>query len=161
VEETGVEQEVRMPSSSSVLVVANVTAASPELIEALQARGPERRTLLMPCMGPGLLARDAARPRLDEALEAWRAAGLEAEGIVGDEDPLEAVIEVWDPRRYDEIVVSTLPGPDSRWMRCDLPSRLARKTDANVTHVHRAPSGTALRRTLTEERRRPVQAVAR
>lgn len=146
---------------SSVLVVAKVTAASPELIEALKARGDARRTLLMPCTGPGLHSRDVARPRLDAALAAWREAGLEAEGIVGDEDPLEAVHEVWDPRRFDEIVVSTLPGPHSRWLRCDLPSRLERMTDARVTHVHSAPSGTAWRRTLTEERRRPVAAPSR
>lgn len=150
-----------MHPSSSVLVVANVTAASPDLIEALKTRGPERRTLLMPCTGPGLQARDVARPRLDAALAAWREAGLEADGIVGDEDPLEAVIEVWDPRKYDAILVSTLPGPDSRWMKCDLPSRLARVTDAHVTHVHGRPGGTALRRTLTEERRRPVPASSR
>jgi hypothetical protein len=146
-----------MPPTSSVLVVANVTATSPELIEALKARGPERRTLLMPCTGPGLHAREAAAPQLDEALAAWRLAGLEARGIVGDEDPCQAVFEVWDPRAYDEIVVSTLPGPDSRWLQADLPHRLRRLTDARVTHVHGAPGGTALRRALTEERRRPAQ----
>jgi hypothetical protein len=150
-----------MQPTSSVLVVANVTAGSPELIAALKARGEERRTLVMPCMGPGLHARDVARPRLDAALAAWREAGLDADGVVGDEDPMEAVHEVWDPRRFDEILVSTLPGPESRWLRCDLPSRLARLTDARVTHVHGAPGGTAWRQTLTEERRRPVHASSR
>lgn len=126
----------------SVLVVANVTADSPELIATLRDRarlGPEHLTLVLPCRGPGLRARDAARPSLDAALAAWHDAGLEAEGIVGDEDPIAAVLDVWDPRRYDEIVVSTLPGPESRWLRCDLPSRLARMTDAQVTHVRTAP----------------------
>jgi hypothetical protein len=128
-----------MHAPISVLVVANVTADSPELINTLRARledGPDRFTLVMPCVGPGLQARDVARPRLDAALAAWRDAGIEADGIVGDEDPVEAVLEVWDPRRHDEIIVSTLPGPRSRWMRTDLPSRLMRATDASrVTHV--------------------------
>jgi hypothetical protein len=122
-----------------VLVVANVTADSPELINTLRARledGPDRFTLVMPCMGPGRRPPDAPLPRLDAALAAWREAGIEADGIVADEDPVEAVLEVWDPRRHDEIIVSTLPGPQSRWMRTDLPSRLMRATDASrVTHV--------------------------
>jgi hypothetical protein len=128
----------------SVLVVANVTADSPELIRALRARlehGPEHFTLVMPCVGPGLHSRRLARPRLDEVLAAWREAGLEADGVVGDEDPVEAVLEVWDPRRFDEIVVSTLPGPQSRWLRWDLPSRLMRMTDARVTHVRSSAHG--------------------
>lgn len=141
-----------MSPLTSVLVVANVTATSPELIQALLARGPERRTLLMPCTGPGLQAREACRPQLEEALEAWRAAGLEARGIVGDEDPCQAVHEIWDPREFDEIVVSTLPAPDSRWVRSDLPHRLRRMTDARVTHVHGVPGGTAVRRALLQDR---------
>jgi hypothetical protein len=152
-----------MSRPTSVLVVANVTAASEALVEALRARaerGPVRLTLLMPCTGPGLHARDQARPRLEAALERWREAGLEAKGVVGDEDPLEAVHEVWDPREYDEIVVSTLPGPESRWMRCDLPSRLMRMTDAQVTHVHSAPRGPEVRRALAEDRMRRPRAVA-
>jgi hypothetical protein len=127
-----------MHAPMSVLVVANVTADSPQLIRALKARleqGPEHFTLVMPCAGPGLSGRRIAQPRLDEALAAWRAAGLDADGVVGDEDPVEATLEVWDPRRFDEIVVSTLPGPQSHWLRCDLPSRLMRATDARVTHV--------------------------
>ncbi len=148
----------------SVLVVANVTATSPELIDALLTRArraPERLTLLMPCTGPGLHARDLARPRLDAALAAWREAGLAGDGVVGDEDPLEAVHELWDPREFDEIVVSTLPGPASRWLSCDLPRRLLRMTDAQVTHVRSTARGPAVRWELTEERRRPARAAKR
>ena len=152
-----------MHRPTSLLVVANVTADSPELIRALlerAGRGAVRLTLLMPCIGPGLHARGAARPRLDAALAAWREAGLEAEGVVGDEDPLEAVVEVWDPREFDEIVVSTLPGGASRWMRWDLPRRLQRLTDAHVTHVPSGALGPEARRALEEERRRPSRAAA-
>src|ERR1700710_2876810 len=131
-----------MHPAKSVLVVAKVTADSPALIAALRDRAraaPERLTLVLPCTGPGLAARQSARASLDAALAAWRDAGLQAEGFVGAEDPIEAVLEVWDPRRYDEILVSTLPGASSRWLRFDLPNRLARVTDAQVKHVGTAP----------------------
>jgi len=68
-------------------------------------------------------------------VETWRAAGIECDGMLGDEDPFVAVLEVWDPRRWDEIVVSTLPGQVSKWTRWDLPHRLSVATDARVTHV--------------------------
>jgi hypothetical protein len=132
-----------MPQNVSVLVVASVTATSPQLIEALQERarrGSVRATLVMPCSGPGLHARDLAQPSLDAALAAWRDAGLEeVDGIVGDQDPLVAVREAWDPLRYDEVIVSTLPGHASQWLRWDLPQRVARATDASVTHVMSRP----------------------
>jgi hypothetical protein len=132
-----------MAQNVSVLVVASVTAASPELIAALQERakqGNVRATLVMPAGGPGLHARDVAQPDLDEALQAWRDAGLtQVDGIVGDQDPCVAATEAWDPSRYDEVIVSTLPGTVSRWLRADLPQRLGRAIDARVTHVLSSP----------------------
>jgi hypothetical protein len=128
-----------MVRRTSVLVVASATAASPQLVEALTAKAAEgelHATLLMPCAGVGPAAKQDTRARLDAALARWREAGLESvEGIVGDQEPLVAVHETWDPLRYDEIVVSTLPGHASEWLRWDLPHRVARLTDAHVTHV--------------------------
>ena len=124
--------------AAHVLVVANVTAASGDLIAAVKARaerGPIDVTLLMPGQGPGLSGREAVRERLDAALAAWREAGVEAEGICGDANPLDAVAEVWDPRQHDEVIVSTLPGQSSKWIRSDLPHRVARLTGAPVMHV--------------------------
>lgn len=132
-----------MAQNVSVLVVASVTATSPELIDALKERaqrGSVRATLVMPCGGPGLHAKDLAQPALDTALAAWRDAGLEdVDGIVGDQDPFVAVREAWDPARYDEVIVSTLPGGASRWLRSDLPQRLGRAIDTRVTHVLSTP----------------------
>ena len=124
--------------AAHVVVLANVTAASGDLIAALQERarrGPIDVTLVMPGQGPGLGGRDAVRERLDTALEAWRAAGIEAAGVCGDSNPLDAMAEFWDPRRHDEVVVSTLPGQSSRWLRSDLPHRVAQLTGAPVMHV--------------------------
>src|ERR687895_347285 len=97
-----------------VLVVANVTATSDELLTALKERekqGACRFTLLMPRSGTG------ATERLEEALEVMRAAGLaKVDGQVGDADPVVAGMEAWDPMTYDEGVVSTLPTGVSRWL---------------------------------------------
>jgi hypothetical protein len=123
----------------SVLVVASQTATSPQLIEALQARageGDAHLTLLMPASGIGYTAKEQTQETLEAALETWRENGLaDADGVVGDADPLVAVHETWDPLRHDEIIVSTLPGHASKWLRSDLPHRVARLTDAHVTHV--------------------------
>ena len=82
----------------SLLVVANVTAGSDELIDCLReraAQGACRFTLVMPASGAD------APARLEEALELMRAAVLEnVEGIVGDPVPVVAVMEAWDPLRF-------------------------------------------------------------
>ena len=117
----------------SLLVVANVTAESDELIDCLRdraAQGACRFTLVMPASGPD------TRERLDAALERMREAGLDnVDGSVGDPDPVVAVMDVWDPMKFDDIVVSTLPTGSSRWMGLDLPHRLEKLTSVPVRHV--------------------------
>lgn len=117
----------------SLLVVANVTAGSDELIECLRARAAEgacRFTLVMPASGAD------SRGRLDAALERMRDAGLENfDGRVGDPDPVVAVMDTWDPMKFDEIIVSTLPTGSSRWLGLDLPHRLEKLTSVPVRHV--------------------------
>jgi hypothetical protein len=122
----------------SFLVVANVTATSDELIEALKARAPASFTLIIPAtpFGGG---RAAAEAKLNEALEQLRAAGLEAEGSVGDADPCLAVTDVWDPKKFDEIIVSTLPMRFSKWLHAGLPERIGKLTDAPVHHIVSQP----------------------
>jgi hypothetical protein len=116
-----------------VLVVANVTATSDELLTALKERekqGACRFTLVMPRSGTG------SAERLDQALEALRSAGLgKVDGRVGDPDPVVAAMDVWDPMEYDEVVVSTLPTGVSRWLGLDLPRRLQKLTGVTVHHV--------------------------
>jgi hypothetical protein len=120
------------------LVVANVTATSNELIDALTARAPASFTMVIPAtpFGGG---REAAAAKLDEALAQLREAGLECEGSVGNADPILAVTDAWDPKRYDEIIVSTLPAQLSKWLHAGLPDRIGKLTDAPVTHVVSQP----------------------
>jgi hypothetical protein len=122
--------------AAHVLVVATVTAASDDLLAALGERVrrssvPVDFTLVMPSSGPG--GADAAR--LDDALARWREEGLKAEGVVGDSDPVQAVSEACAPGRFDEVIVCTLPGQTSRWLRWDVPYRIGHATDLPVTHV--------------------------
>lgn len=121
-----------------LLVVANRTADSPDLQQALQERSEERpvhATLLMPV---GHAERDEARERLDAALAGLRDAGIAADGMLGAADPVVAVQEAWDPARFDEVLVSTLAAPLSQWMRIDLPHRIARLIDCPVRHLETA-----------------------
>lgn len=125
----------------NILVVANVTAASPKLVEALEAevaKAPAAFTLIVPAtpFGGG---RDAARAKLEEAMTRLRADGIEVEGSIGDGDPLVAVAEAWDPKRYDEIIISTLPMRVSKWLHASLPERVGKLTGAPVTHVVSEP----------------------
>jgi hypothetical protein len=118
---------------SNVLVVANRTAMSIGLEAVLRARvesGPASFTLLVP-----LGRAPDARRRVERMAARLRSLGLEAYGVVGDVDPLSAVLEVWSPAKFDEIIVSTLPASTSRWMQAGLPRRVERATGALVRHV--------------------------
>ena len=124
-----------MAVTTRLLVIANRTADSAELFEDLRRRaeaGPVSAMLVLPAP---LGHEDEARRQLGRALERMREAGVEALGTIGDADPVNAALDVWDPRSYDEIVVCTLPQGESTWLHIDLPHRLRRMTDATVTHV--------------------------
>jgi hypothetical protein len=130
-----------MASSSEVptrvLVVAHKTAATPPLLDAVRERaalGPCAFTLLVPNSAHGLhkvvdpedQGAGEARAVLDHALPALsEAAGGPVEGIVGDADPLAAVQDAINLRGFDEVIVSTLSPRLSRWLRLDLPSKVA------------------------------------
>lgn len=84
-------------------------------------------------------ARRRAQQRLDQMIEMIQTAGGQAEGAVGADDPLDAAR--WALQRqgaFDEIIVSTLPGRLSRWVKMDVPHRIARLTDVPVTTVEAA-----------------------
>src|SRR5437588_10497312 len=89
--------EVVMTWRRNVLIVANVTAASPQLVDILKQREPATFTLIVPAtpFGGG---RETALQTLEEALSELRAAGLEVEGSVGHPDPIIAGTDLWDPR---------------------------------------------------------------
>ncbi|HWE14427.1 MAG TPA: hypothetical protein VG365_12980 [Solirubrobacteraceae bacterium] len=122
-----------MTPAASILVVANETALSAGLSEALRARlekGPATFTLVVPL---GHVA--DAQAEAEGLAAGLREAGLSVRAIAGDIDPLCAVVDVYHPAEFDEIIVSTLPAWNSRWMKSGLPQRIARQTGALVRHV--------------------------
>jgi hypothetical protein len=120
-----------------VLVVANRTAATPALLEAVReraARGPCRFTLLVPNTAHGLHRvvdpEDQGTSEAEETLELAvplleEAAGAPVEGLVGDPEPLAAIQDAVNVHGFDEIILSTLPKRFSRWLRLDLPHKAA------------------------------------
>ncbi|MDP9330867.1 MAG: hypothetical protein M3P11_09555 [Actinomycetota bacterium] len=127
------------------LVIANRTLAGGHLVDKLldlQRAGPCTFYVLVPATPPRdhnwteAEARMIANERLDGALARFRAAGLEAEGEVGDAHPTEAVGDLL--RRgeaFDAIVLSTLPPGISKWLRLDLPHRMEALLELPVIHV--------------------------
>ena len=108
-----------------VLIVANRTAATPDLLSAVKRYGREQPTTF------SLLIPDAGRSeRTDWTLEVAlplleRAAGGPVAGLTGDSDhPIQAIRDVVAADRVDRILISTLPRHLSRWLRRGLPQRV-------------------------------------
>jgi GABA permease len=130
-----------MSWTTKLLVIANRTVDSTEIRDAIVDRataGPVHVTLVAPAStGAGSVraCRIQTAQRLERAVQRLTEAGVPVEGVVGDSDPIVAVQDAWDPRRFDEVIVVTLPTGVSRWMAADLPHRVERFTGARVTHV--------------------------
>lgn len=107
-----------------VLIVANRTASTPRLIEAVRRRaqaGPCGFALLI----PDVTDRKAADWTLETAQRVLRpAARGNVEGLVGGPDPFESVKAAVHEGDFDEIIISTLPKRLSKWLRRDLIGRV-------------------------------------
>ena len=107
-----------------VLIVANRTASTHRLIEAVRSRakaGPCEFALLI----PDVTDRKAADWTLETAQQSLRpAARGKLEGLVGGPDPFESVKAAVHEGSFDEIIVSTLSKKTSKWLRRDLIRRV-------------------------------------
>src|SRR3954464_6646795 len=110
-----------------VLIVANRTAATPGLLEAVRRRtaeGPCHFALLVPRpywdadTEESGITLELAIPLLEEA------AGGRVDGLIGASDPFDAVAAAQERHPYDEIIISTLPARVSHWLHIDLPARV-------------------------------------
>lgn len=125
------------------LIVANQTLGGTHLLALLQelTEQPSSFHVLVPATPPGdrlwteAEARTIARRRLDDALERFRSVGIEATGEIGDERPLQAIDDALEGEPFDEIVLSTFPPGMSKWLRLDLPHRVAATYGLPVRHV--------------------------
>lgn len=120
------------------LVVANLTASSPELVERLRAlanESPHRFIAVVPQdHGRGEAAREA-RERLAALVEALEREGIVAAGMIGDPDPYTATLTAVQYFHLSEIIISTLPEGTSRWVADKLVERVKQATNLPVEHI--------------------------
>ena len=123
------------------LVVANLTVSAPELVErleALAAEGPHRFIVVVP-QDHGLgHAVQEARERLNTLLDTLERDGIVAAGMVGDPDPYTATMNAVDYFHLSQIVISTLPEAQSKWVADKLVDRVRAATNLPVEHIEAA-----------------------
>jgi hypothetical protein len=120
----------------NVLVIANETVVSSELLDRIRQRAEQGAAsfLIVAPQSDNEEHADADR-RLRIALGELRGAGIDAHGQVVHPDPYTAAMHVVGDERVDEIIVSTFPGARSGWLRRDLVQRLRKDTGLPVDHV--------------------------
>jgi len=132
-------------SAKRVLIVADRTAGGSHLVTAvedLMKEGPCEFFVVCPSTPPQNSltwdegeVKDAARHRLETAMERLRALGATVDGTVGDYHPMAAVRDVMVERDFDLVIVSTLPHGISEWLKLDLPNCIAHASGLPVIHV--------------------------
>jgi hypothetical protein len=129
-----------------ILVVANETVAGRSLREEVARRAVEADAevlVVTPALNTRIrhwtsdedMARTSAQIRLDESLAALSAAGLDARGIVGDDDPCQAIEDSLRTFPADEIVISTHPPGRSNWLEHGVVERANERFELPITHV--------------------------
>jgi nucleotide-binding universal stress UspA family protein len=126
--------------SRQILVVANETVVSPALVDLIQQKARDSAvyvTVLAPVNQPRQCyvvyydtRRAAARRRLEKTLELLRSAGIPADGIVVESDPVSALQDAIHQLKPDEIVVSTHPQQKSGWLRRNAVEQMRRVAGA-------------------------------
>jgi hypothetical protein len=121
------------------LVIANRTARGEELVQRLREKAAHGQRHLfiavVPQQGGDGAAPREARARLRTMLERLHTEGLLCAGMIGDPDPYTAAMNSLELFRVDDVVISTLPGERSGWMRSNLIGRVQGATTLPVEHV--------------------------
>jgi hypothetical protein len=127
------------------LVLANLTAASPELIqhlEALAEEGPRRFIAVVPLESKEGGATQQAQERLSKLVGSLREHGIVAAGMIGDPDPYTAAMNALQFFQISEVVISTLPHDTSKWVADKLVERVSSAANVPVEHIEsRATAG--------------------
>ena len=121
----------------NVLVVANQTVLGEALFEKIRARAAQGKAsfLIVSPQGDTDGSYEAAERRLLQAVHRLRGEGLDVHGQISHPDPYAAVMQTLEDERVDELIVSTLPGERSGWLRRNLLERLRNDTKLPVDHV--------------------------
>ena len=129
-----------------ILVIANETVGGDELLTILRdkASGVNEQVLVVcPALNSQVRtwasdedgARSAALGRLDASLARLRQHGVQAQGAVGDGDPLQAIEDALRTFGADEIVISTHPEGRSNWLERNVVGAARERFDVPITHV--------------------------
>ena len=129
-----------------ILVIANETVGGDELLSILRekASGVNEQVLVVcPALNSQVRtwasdedgARSAAQGRLDASLARLRQDGVQAQGEVGDGDPLQAIEDALRTFGADEIVISTHPEGRSHWLERNVVGAARERFDVPITHV--------------------------
>ena len=130
-----------------ILVITNETARGDELYQAVLAQADSAAATDVLVVAPALNSRlrhwlsdeDGARreaaQRVEDCVVRLRQAGLTADGMIGDPDPLHAIEDALGDYPADRIVISTHPEGRSNWLAHDLVGRAERQFHLPVTHV--------------------------
>lgn len=135
-----------MTNRRRILVLANETVASDLLQRVVAfAAGEDGADVLV--VAPALTTRLSywasddtrsrrdAEERLTVCLASLRASGLDAEGYVGDADPLVAADDAFSLFPADELVVATHPEGRSNWLARNVVERLRMRFALPVHHI--------------------------
>jgi hypothetical protein len=129
-----------------ILVVANETLSGRALRSEISDRSHGGRTdlrVVCPALNTKIKhwtneedqARALAQQRLERLLDGLRSEGLEVEGGIGDDDPVQAMEDALRRFPADEVIISTHPPGRSNWLEHDVVHRAQERFDLPVTHV--------------------------
>jgi hypothetical protein len=129
-----------------VLLVANETAGGAVLNTRVRERlraGPAEVLVVAPALNSRLRhwtsdedqARADAEARLRRCLGLLHGDGVQADGVVGDADPLQAIADALHGFPADELVIATHPPRTSHWLSRDVVERARRRFGLPVLHV--------------------------
>jgi GABA permease len=129
-----------------ILVVANETLSGRALRSEISGRSHGGRTelrVVCPALNSKIKhwtneeddARAQAQQRLERLLVGLRSEGFEAEGDIGDDDPVQAMEDALRLYPADEVIISTHPPGRSNWLEQDVVARAQERLDLPVTHV--------------------------
>ena len=134
------------PDEYRLLVIANETVAGRALLNEVVRKTrdrnatvlvvapalPDRTHMLTSDVNP---ARAEAQARLDASLANLAAAGIEAVGEVGAEDPLVAFDDAYRTFGPDEAIISTHSPEHSTWLERDVVDKARERFDVPITHI--------------------------
>jgi GABA permease len=130
-----------------LLVIANQTVGGRALLDEIAAlcAGKQSEVLVVtPALTASQLqhwtsdvdeALAAAKERLEASVAAIRGLGLEARGVVGDQDPNVALADGLREFGADQVVISTHPPERSRWLEQGVVEKAREAVPAPVTHL--------------------------